>query len=321
MHRVAVDIITGFLGSGKTSLIKHVLQHGLQNRRVAVVVNDIGDVNIDGRILEGVNVDRMVELSNGCICCSISSQFGYAMQEIVETTRPELIVIETTGAADPMSLMGEIYRIGLGVDAVITVVDGTHIRRLYKETVVAQQQIQAADFLVLNKCDLLSERERYAVEKFLRRRNPRALLISSAFGRVGTDLLFATSVQRLRRQQHSPGLSEAAHTQHNHLHDDAIEAFTYTSQRPLQRQRFERFLQGLPRELYRAKGLVYFDQDAWSSLCNYTCGRYHIDWFMRRDAFSIASSQVVFIGKHLSQQQQRLLAQLACCELDPALLS
>lgn len=138
MHRVAVDIITGFLGSGKTSLIKHVLQHGLQNRHVAVVVNDIGDVNIDGRILEGVNVDRMVELSNGCICCSISSQFGYAMQEIVETTNPELIVIETTGAADPMSLMGEIYRLGLGVDAVITVVDGTHIRRLYKETVVAQ---------------------------------------------------------------------------------------------------------------------------------------------------------------------------------------
>ncbi len=86
MQGVTVDIITGFLGSGKTTLIKHVLENGLQNRRVAVVVNDIGTLNLDGRVLEGVNVDRMVELSNGCICCSISYQFGVAIQEIIETT-------------------------------------------------------------------------------------------------------------------------------------------------------------------------------------------------------------------------------------------
>ncbi len=310
MQGVTVDIITGFLGSGKTTLIKHVLENGLQNRRVAVVVNDIGALNLDGRVLEGVNVDRMVELSNGCICCSISYQFGVAIQEIIETTQAELILIEASGAADPVSLTDEVRNVGLRVDAVITVIDGEHIRRHYKETVVARQHVQAADFLLLNKCDLLTEPQRHRVEKFLRRHNPRAFLITSTFGQVSTDLLFATSVQRIRRQE-----SNTLSPTREHLHDDAIEAFTYSSCRPLQRQRFIRFLRRLPRDLYRAKGIVCFDQDTWSSIFNYTCGRYDIDWFLRKDAFS-TPSQIVFIGKYLHQQQQRLLAQLAACELD-----
>jgi cobalamin biosynthesis protein CobW len=135
MKGVAVDIVTGFLGSGKTSLIKHVLAHGLHNRRVAVVVNDIGEINLDGRVLEGFNVDRMVELSNGCICCSISYQFGSAVQEIIDTTQAELIIIEASGATDPVPLTEEIHNIGLRVDGIITVVDGEHIPRLYMASI------------------------------------------------------------------------------------------------------------------------------------------------------------------------------------------
>jgi G3E family GTPase len=313
MKGVAVNLITGFLGSGKTSLLKYVLEHGLHQQRVAVVVNDIGEINLDGRILEGVNVDRMVELSNGCICCSISYRFGAAMQELIDTTQPELILIEASGAADPVSLSDEVRRLGLRVDSVITVVDGEHIRRLYRNTIVARQQIQAADFVVLNKCDVLTPRQQRQVQRFLQRCNPRAFLATCTWGQVTTDLLFATSTQRFRRQEARPPLPAATH-----LHDDGIEAFTYASHRPLHRQRFERFLQGLPRTLYRAKGIVVLEQDVWSSLFNYTCGRYEIDWFMRIDAFS-THNQAVFIGKHLRRSQQRLLAQLAACELDSPL--
>lgn len=309
MKGVAVDIITGFLGSGKTTLIKHVLQHGLHNRRVAVVVNDIGAINLDGRILEGVNVDRMVELSNGCVCCSISYQFGYAIQEIVETTQAELILIETSGAAEPVALIEEMRRLGLRVDGVITVVDGEHIRHLYRDTLVARQQVQAADFLVLNKCDILSLTQCQQVEAFLQRRNPRAFLLRSIFGRVPTDLLFATGVQRFRQQSHETLQGHTEHLQH-----DDIEAFTYSTTHGLQRQRFLRFVRRLPRHLYRAKGILYFDQDAWSSLFNYTCGRYDLDWFLQRQALQ-APSQLVFIGKGVRQQQQRFLEQLRECEL------
>lgn len=311
MQGVAVDIVTGFLGSGKTSLIQHVLTHGLQNRRVAVVVNDIGEVNLDGRVLAGINVDSMVELSNGCICCSVSYQFGAAIQEIIMTTGVELILIEATGVADPVALSAEIGNLGLRVDGLITVVDGERIRHLCKETVVAWQQLQAADFLVLNKCDLLSSWARWRVETFLRRHNPRALLVPSTFGQVQTDLLFATSAQRFRQQPHA-----ALRPAEQHLHDDGIEAFTYRSDRPLHRRRFERFLRHLPRQLYRAKGIICFDQDAWSSIFNYTCGRYNLDWFEQTDA-SPPQSQAVFIGKHLSRYQDRLLARLTACELPP----
>src|SRR5262249_41911161 len=103
MHTVAVDILTGFLGSGKTTLLRHVLDHGLRGKPVAVIMNEIGEIGIDGRVITGLSaVEQMVELSSGCICCTIDDyRFDLAVQEIVETARPHLIVIESTGLADP----------------------------------------------------------------------------------------------------------------------------------------------------------------------------------------------------------------------------
>jgi G3E family GTPase len=307
---ILVYIITGFLGSGKTSLIKHVLRHGLQQRRVAVVVNDLGEVNLDGHILAGINVDRMVELSNGCICCTIGPQFAAAMQEIAATVHPEIILIETTGVAAPRPLMDEVRRVGLCVDGLLTVVDGEHIRRLWKDAIVAQQQVQAADFVVLNKCDLLSASARQQVERFLRRHNPRALLVPSTFGQISAALLAVTGAERGYLQDDDPGAPADVH-----LHTDAIEVFTYTTLRPLQRQGFERFLQQLPSEIYRVKGILHFDHDTWSSLVHYTCGRYDIEWFRHKEVH-VATSQMVCVGKHLSQHQAHLLAQITACELD-----
>jgi G3E family GTPase len=307
---ITVSIITGFLGSGKTSLIKHVLQHGLQQRRVAVVVNDLGEVNLDGPILAGINVDRMVELSNGCICCTIGPQFAAAMQEIVATVQPEIILIETTGAAAPRPLMDEVRRVGLRVDGLVTVVDGKHIRRLWKDTLVARQQVQAADCVVLNKCDLLSATARQQVEGFLRRHHPRALLVPSTFGQINAALLCAPGAERGHLPEDDTGAPGSAH-----LQIDTIEVFTYTTPRPLHRQCFERLLRQLPAEVYRVKGILHFDHDTWSSLVHYVCGRYDIEWFQRQEMHT-ATSQIVFVGKHLSQHQAHLLAQITACELD-----
>src|SRR5207249_3852127 len=98
MRTVAVDILTGFLGSGKTTLLRHVLEHGLRGKPVAVIMNEIGEVGIDGRVVTGLaNVEKMVELTSGCICCSIDDyRFDLAIQEIIDTAKPHLIVIEST---------------------------------------------------------------------------------------------------------------------------------------------------------------------------------------------------------------------------------
>ena len=110
MHTVAVDILTGFLGSGKTTLLRHVLDHGLRGKPVAVIMNEIGEIGIDGRVVTGLSaVEKMVELSSGCICCTIDDyRFDLAVQEIIETTRPHLIIIESTGLADPEPLVDRV---------------------------------------------------------------------------------------------------------------------------------------------------------------------------------------------------------------------
>ena len=145
MRHVAVDIVTGFLGSGKTTLLSHVLAHGLKGKPVAVVMNEIGEVGIDGRVVTGLNyVEKMVELSSGCICCSIDEyRFDLAIQELIETVHPHLIIIESTGLADPDPLTYRVKAAGLKLDAVITVVDAANVERFVKETEVATAQIAA----------------------------------------------------------------------------------------------------------------------------------------------------------------------------------
>src|SRR3989475_10450734 len=128
MRTVAVDILTGFLGSGKTTLLRHVLEHGLRGKPVAVIMNEIGEVGIDGRVVTGLaNVEKMVELTSGCICCSIDDyRFDLAIQEIIDTTKPHRIVIESTGLADPEPLAYPAKTPGLGHHAVLTTLDAAN---------------------------------------------------------------------------------------------------------------------------------------------------------------------------------------------------
>src|SRR5262245_4837726 len=249
MTPVAVDIVTGFLGSGKTTLLGHVLTHGLQGKPVAVIMNEIGEVGIDGRVITGLSaVEKMVELSSGCICCSIDEyRFDLAVQEIVETTRPHLILIESTGLADPEPLAHRVRNAGLGLDAVITVVDAVNVERHLGETEVARAQVEAADFLVVNKTDLVDSPALARVEKRLAKLNARAERLRSVRGAVDADVLFATGVAAFR---------ERARAASGHLHTDGIESFVYRSRRALDQAAFERLLGRLPSDVLRAKGIV-----------------------------------------------------------------
>jgi G3E family GTPase len=312
----AVNILTGFLGSGKTTLLKHVLQHGLNQKRVAVIINEIGEIGIDGRAIECLNVEKMIELTSGCICCQVNYQFALALQSIVETTKPNLIIIETTGVADPIRLAEEVQTAGFRTDAIITLVDAENIALQLRSTSVARRQIAAADFLVLNKTDLVDERQQRKAEKKLRRYNRRALLIPTKFGDAPHDILFGTAAAIHR--EHLRALEEAkapsgdgSHA--HHLSDDGITAFTYEGRRLLDRDRFERFLKKLPPTVYRAKGIVRFEESNFASLFNFTCGRYDFDWYRIPDGASFMN-QGVFIGKDIDKIREDLLAKLAECE-------
>jgi len=307
MRTVAVDILTGFLGSGKTTLLGHVLAHGLRGKPVAVIMNEIGEVGIDGRVITGLaNVEKMVELSSGCICCSIDDyRFDLAIQEIIETAKPHLVIIESTGLADPEPLAYRVKNAGLGLDAVITVVDAANVKRHLAETEVARAQIEAADFLVVNKTDLVEDTALAAVERRLTRLNPRAERFRSVRGALDSEVLFATGVAAYRQRAQHPT---------NHLAADGIGSFVYHSARPLRQEAFERVLGRLPRDVLRAKGIVRFAGRDWRALFNFTCGRHEITWIRLDEAGT--ESQAVFIGRDLDRHRARIERELVACEID-----
>lgn len=315
-RHVAVDIVTGFLGSGKTTLLRHVLTHGLAGKPVAVIVNEIGDVGIDGTVVTGLDyVEKMIELSSGCICCSIDEyRFDLAIQEIVDTVAPHLIVIESTGLADPEPLAYRVKSAGLTLDAVITVVDAVNVERFLDETIVAGTQVAAADFLVINKVDLVAASDVARVGKRLWRLNDRALQLESVGGAIEADVLFATDVARHRvRADESNGIrADGPAPATGHLATDGFESFVYTTREPLDQPAFERVLAGLPRELIRAKGIVRLVDRDWHCLFNVTCGRVELGWLKLPGGAE--ESSAVFIGRNARRHREAVVAALGVCE-------
>ncbi|MBI3812703.1 MAG: GTP-binding protein [Nitrospirae bacterium] len=305
MTLVPVDIITGFLGSGKTTLIKHVLEKGLHGQRVAVIVNDLGDINVDGPVLRGMNVDKMVELSSGCICCSGLYRLGAGIQEIVESARPTLILIETSGAAAPAPVVAQLDELGYRTDAVTTVVDAETFFRMEKAEPVIAEQVAEADFLVMNKLDLVEAAILEKLRKTLSRLNPRAHRIETTFGAVASDLLFATGVRVFReRARLSPEGPD--------LHQDKIDSFVFETEERMNRDRLERCLAKLPDMIYLVKGFVRFSDETQPFLLNFTCGRYHLLPFIGTNDFH-HTTQMVFVGRRTGECRQEILEALARC--------
>jgi G3E family GTPase len=325
MKPVPVDVVTGFLGAGKTTLLQAVLRGALAGERVAVVMNELGDVSIDGRVIRGLeHVETMVELDNGCVCCSIDDfAFDAALQEVVRRADPTLIVLETTGVADPGPLTERLRRAGLPLDAVITVVDAASIERLLLEVPVVRAQIRAADFLLLNKVDLVDEAMLRRLEGRLRALNRRALTRTCERGRVAADLLFATSARRLRApaaesraMSHDADVTAGApaqpHAGGGHGHGaERLSAFSWRAECELDQRRFERFLANLPPNIYRAKGFVRFGAADWPCLFSYTCGRYELNWIQLDGLRGVV--EAVFIGRDAERTREAILGALENC--------
>jgi len=305
MPRVAVDIVTGFLGSGKTSLLRHVLENGLEGHRVAVIVNEIGDIGIDGTEIEGADIERMVELTSGCVCCEINTAFAAAVGEIIETVRPDLIIIETTGLADPGNLAEEVLSVGLMLDAIITVVDAEAIGTLLAETEVTARQIAAADFIVLNKTDLVDDGARKKVRKRLAKLNRRAPILAGVRGAIDGEVPFASSARTWRDRLEGAGKG--------HVEAEGFGAFSWEGDLALDRERFERLLRRLPKSIFRAKGVVRFANASWPSLFSFCTGRHELR-YLKLPAGDFRN-RGVFIGREIPRHREKIEKTLRRCEV------
>ena len=289
MNKAEVYILSGFLGSGKTTLLKSLLKNErLLDRKVAVMMNELGEVSIDSN-----SVDRDVslkELLGGCICCSIQDELEAQLQGLLLEEQPEVIYIETTGAAHPVevldSILSPLFADKLIIKGIVTTVDGTRWQDRKSLSPQLQQlileQVRHADFIIINNADELKEIEQAKITYEIQSINPKARCLLTTFSQVSIDQIRTLSV------------SFKEESQHIHLH---LTTFVYQFKHVISQTRFEAFLRGLPDKIYRIKGYVKFDYSEQPYLFQFSYG---MPLYMKE--YMNLPLNLVFIGEDIDWQ-------------------
>ncbi|MGW4481470.1 CobW family GTP-binding protein [Rhodococcus triatomae] len=262
---IPVVLVAGFLGSGKTSLLNHLLRghHGV---RIGVIVNDFGSVGIDSMLVAG-QVDSTVSLSNGCLCCAVDVEETDAMLDRLTRADIDVIVVEASGLAEPRTLVRMILgseNPHIGYGGLVVLVDGAEFEVNRTRHPELDLHVRMADLVVLNKTDLLSVGEADAVRNRIGGLAERAPVLTTTHGRIDPRLLF-DEVVRVDDEPRQLRLDELLLEQeqchggdgHTHLHD-GYRSITFTSAAPMAPRALAHFLEEPPSGLYRVKGFVYF---------------------------------------------------------------
>jgi G3E family GTPase len=290
--RTPIALITGALGSGKTTLLRRILE--TSDRRLAVLMNEFGEIAIDSRVLEGENL-RVVELAGGCVCCELTGEFEAAVNEIIERFQPEMIVVEATGVAEADALAYEVQDNlpQLRLDSVIHIIDAFASLEHPEVGYTARSQLQQADLILVNKTDLVDPAALGAVDDQVRKYNDRARLHRCIRCAIDPPLLFGFDTER-------PRVERAPHAR------QTWQSFAFSSERPIDRARFEQLIADLPAEVYRAKGFVQLGGE--TLLFNYVAGR------MDLEPFPAGKTELVFIGPNLKAVRDEILKNLYAAE-------
>ncbi len=271
-----VTIITGFLGSGKTTLLNHILtnQEGL---KTAVLVNEFGEIGIDNELIVSTD-ESMVELNNGCICCTINEDLVNAVYKILEREEKiDYLVVETTGLADPLpvalTFLGTELREMTRLDSIVTMVDCSNFSLDLFNSEAAISQIQYGDILILNKTDLVDEADVDALEVRIRDMKQDARILRTQKSQVSIPLILSVGLFESDKYFEQPESTEHDHDHHDHDHhhhdhdhshhleNDGFSSISFQFDKPLAIRKFQYFLDNqLPENVFRAKGILWFDE-------------------------------------------------------------
>ncbi|MDD3312174.1 GTP-binding protein [Pseudodesulfovibrio sp.] len=291
--RPGLIVLSGFLGAGKTTFLNQLLEyHAARDELVAIIQNEIGQSGVDGKLLEGD--DAIVELDEGCVCCTLAGNLSKGIQQLRARFNPKVIVLESTGLANPFNILNELETLRplVRLDSITTLVDAANGPALLKNHEIARDQVAAADTLLLNKCDLVDEAGRERLRDTLRGLNPRAVLVETAFGAANPGELYDPDPFEPRL---GPPPCMTPRTHHTHDHDGfTSRRFGFTA--PLDRKRLTEALDGLPASVFRLKGIVHLADCPQPMVVQYVCGRHELSSL--GDAFG-EEGFLVAIGKDM----------------------
>jgi G3E family GTPase len=311
-------LLTGFLGSGKTTTLGHWLAHtDVPLKRTAVIINDFGSVNVDAALLARRQLE-LRSITGGCVCCQSFEDLVAQVAALADNPDFDLVWIETSGLADPEEVLDHLSAPELQdrtvIRRMILVVDGSDFPCSWRGRAVQEEQIRYADLIVLNKTDRIDDDARHRVEISLRRINPSAQIVTTRHGEIAPGLLSETGASAAASRAHDHSHDEHDHEHHHHDEDEELPHAASTLFLPLavpvERTAFQRFLGSLPTSVFRAKGFIRLVESP---------GQLHTFQQVRDQSELLLlplengadlATGLVFIGPHLDEKRIRELADI-----------